>query len=505
MEKKSADKVLILISLCVVFAVTATLYLFPEQSQVTANLIFSKITTFLTSPILLLTLLGTVLLVYLAISKYGNIKLGEGEPEFSTFRWVSMMISCGLGAGTIYWAYLEWAYYIGTPGLGIEAYSTQAYEMAVAYPFFHWGVSAWALYALLGIPMAYHCYIRKNSGLSLSGITCSVLGLGEKSIWRRIIDVIFVFICFGGISVMLCMSAPLINEVLCHLLGLEATFASTVTLLVIVAFIYSFSSVIGIQKGMARISDWNIKLMMIFILIIVIIGPTEFITSNVISSLGLMAQNFVTMSLFTDPINGSTFTQDWTVFYWLFWISYAPFTGVFIAKISKGRTIRAVVVNTLVSGSVGCFALFGVMGSLGLERQLSGAVDAVSMLAQGNDTLAIVEILGTLPFSVVVMTIFCISSILFLATTLDSAAFTLAVTSMPQLKNGQDPGPMQKLFWCILLSLVPLTLILINADLNTIKTAVIITSTPVFFIMILIVYGWMKWMKEDYKDKPTSQ
>ncbi len=137
------------------------------------------------------------------------------------------------------------------------------------------------------------------------------------------------------------------------------------------------------------------------------------------------------MSLYTDPIGQSGFPQSWTIFYWLYWITYAPFTGIFIAKVSKGRTLRSVVINTIISGSTGCFLFFGVVSSLSMDRQIRGLVDMVGMLGAGQDTVAIIEVLRTLPFSSIFMIIFSVVSILFLATTLDGAAFTMAATATP--------------------------------------------------------------------------
>ena len=222
-----------------------------------------------------------------------------------------------------------------------------------------------------------------------------------------------------------------------------------------------------------------------------------FIIDNVVQSFGLMVQNFVAMSLFTDPIGNSGFPGSWTVFYWLYWITYAPFTGIFIAKVSRGRTIRSLVLNTLVSGSVGCFLYFGVLGSLGLERQLTGAVDMVGLLEGGEDTAAIIGAMKSLPFSTVFLLLFCASSLLFLATTLDGAAFTMASAATPHLKNNEEPSPLHRLFWCIMLSLVPLTMIFIGANLDTIKTCAFITAVPVMFVMAVMLIGWVRWLRQD--------
>ena len=211
-----------------------------------------------------------------------------------------------------------------------------------------------------------------------------------------------------------------------------------------------------------------------------------------------MLQNFVQMSFFTDPVGETGFPQAWTIFYWLYWITYAPFTGIFIAKVSKGRTLRSVIINTIVSGSAGCFFWFGVVSSFSLDRQLKGLVDMVGFLADGKDTVGIISILQTLPLSGIFMILFCVVSVLFLATTLDGAAFTLASTATIGLQEGQEPHPMLRLFWCIMLALVPLTMIFIGADLNTIKTCAIVTGVPIIFIMIVMIIGWMKWMVKDF-------
>lgn len=502
---KKLDKFLIMISMAVVLTIVACLYFFPEGSQSIANTIFSAMTNMFGSMTLLFAFGGIILLAMVSFSKYGKIKLGEGNPEYSTFKWISMMICCGLGSATVYWAFIEWAYYISMPGLGLAANSRAAFEMSVPYTMFHWGISAWTLYALAGIPIAYHFHVRKNQGLSMSGIISSITGLKEDGIVCRIVDVLFIFICFGGLSITLGVSVPLVTEIFCNVIGIQPSFIINLLIIAVLSVIYSCSSYIGLKKGMAKISDWNIKLVIIFCVGVVICGPTLFIISNTTQSLGLMFQNFVHMSLFTDPIGKSGFPETWTIFYWLYWITYAPFTGIFIAKVSKGRSIRSVVANTLISGSAGCFCFFGILGSLSLNNQLNGTVDMVGMLEAGNGNQAIVQVLRTLPAGSVFMVVFCVITLLFLATTLDGAAFTMATTSTRGLKNDEEPHPMLRLFWCIMLSLVPLTMILIKADLNTIKTCAIITAVPIIFIMMIMLVGWLRWMAADFKNITSEE
>ena len=497
--RKKFDLLLIGVSLVVVLGVTGCLYFAPDASKALANAAKDKIVELFGSVTLLFTFLGLLLLLGVSFSKYGKIRLGEGEPEYPTFKWVAMMISCGAGSGTCYWAFLEWGFYINTPGLGIAPGSTQAYEMSVPYTMFHWGISAWALYAMVGIPIAYHFPVRKKEGLSLSGVVSDITGWSSTGPVCRLIDILFIFICFGGLSITLGVSVPLVSDILATVFGIESSFAMKVGMIVILSVLYSLSSYIGIQRGMARLADWNIKLVILFTIGVLLFGPTLFIVDNVTQSFGLMLQNFVHMSLFTDPIGQTGFPGAWTIFYWLYWITYAPFTGIFIAKVSKGRPIRSVILTTLISGSIGCIVYFGVLGSLGVHRQLNGVVDMSGMLAAGQDTEAVIRVMQSLPGSVIFLLLFCASSLLFLATTLDSAAFTMASASTRHLKNNQEPEPLLRLFWCVMLSLVPLTLIFIGANLDTIKTCAFITAVPILFIMLVMLVGWVRWMLKGAK------
>lgn len=494
------DKLLIIISLLVVGVVVGFLYFSPSYSQELASSIFKSLTDIFGSFTLLFTLFSVVSLVILSLSRFGKIKLGEDKVEYSTFKWIAMMMSCGLGSATGYWAFVEWGYYISTPGLGIEPASKLAYEMSLPYVMFHWGFSPWSLYTFMAIPIAYHFHVRKNKGLSLSSVLSCAIGIKQNGIFGRLVDIMFIFICFGGLSITLGVSVPLVTEILGSVFHINPSFTLNVAIIIAISIVYSFSSYIGIQKGMSKISDWNVKVVIIFTLAVLVFGPSIFIISSFTQSFGLMISNFIQMSLFSDPIGKTGFSQSWTIFYWLYWITYAPFTGIFIAKVSKGRSIRAVVANTLLSGSFGCFLYFGILGSLSLHGQIEGVFDVVKAVANGNGNAVIIKIMSSLPFGAVFMVVFCISTLLFLATTLDGAAFTMASTSTKGLKNNEEPSAYIRLFWCIMLSLVPLTMIFINASLDTIKTSAIITAIPIIFIMLLIFYGFIKWIREDFKE-----
>ncbi|VFQ43093.1 BCCT family transporter [Desulfoluna butyratoxydans] len=504
MQTKRLDMPLLITSIAIVTAIVAGLTLFPEAGKAGANHIFGLFTKLFGTPVLLTVFGAVVFLVGLGFSKYGSIKLGDGKPEYTTFNWVAMMVCAGLGSATVYWAFCEWAYYFNAPPMGITAHTNGAYEVATTYNLFHWGISAWATYCIAALPVAYHFHVRKNSGLSLSAVCTAILNRKETGpAWAltcRIIDVIFIFTCFGGLSITLGVSVPMVSEILCSILGMTPSFGFNLAVILGISAIFSLSSYVGISKGMQRISSMNTYFAIGFCLLIFLIGPTLFIVKSTTNAIGTMLQDFVKMSLWTDPIGESGFPEGWTIFYWLYWITYTPFVGLFITKISKGRTIRGVILNMLVSGSMGCWFFFGIIGNFSMKTQLTKAVDVAGMVASGKGNAAIVEIMNTLPASSLFIIMFALISVLFLATTLDSAAYTMAATVTPGLKTGEDPSPMHRLFWCVMLAAVPLAMMFINAPLNTIKTCAIVTAVPLTFIICYMVYGFITWLRADFAD-----
>ncbi len=502
--KTRLDLPLLLISVGTVLGLVALLTIFPEGSKAVAGKIFDTFTAVFGTPVLVFVFGVVVFLFCVAVSKYGRIRLGGEAPEYSNFSWVAMMICAGLGSATVYWAFVEWAYYYNAPPLGIAAGTSNAYEFATTYNLFHWGISAWATYCVAALPVAYHFHVRKNKGLSLSAVCTAVLNKDKPGpLWKvvcRIIDVIFIFTCFGGLSITLAVSVPMVSEILCSIFKTSPTFGTNVALILLISVVYSLSSYVGIDKGMKRISSSNTYLAILFCIGVLVFGPTSFIVKNTVNGLGLMFQNYIHMSLWTDPINNGGFPEGWTIFFWLYWITYTPFMALFISRVSRGRTLRSVIINTLVSGASGCFFFFGVIGSFSMNANITGAVPVAQMLAAGQDNPAIVMVMNTLPFSTIFILLFAVVSILFLATTLDSAAYTMAATVTPGLKENEEPSPFHRLFWCVMLAAVPLGMMFIEAPIGTIKTCAIATATPLTFILIYMLYGMIRWMVSDYKN-----
>ncbi|WP_051303590.1 BCCT family transporter [Psychromonas aquimarina] len=504
-NERNLDKPLMAISLSVILFVVFGLALYPEQGNAVAAQLFSTLTNQFGELFLLFGFFSVIFLAWIALSKYGEIKLGSAKPEYSQFTYLAMMVCAGLGSATVYWAFVEWGYYYMAPPLGVEAYTPLAAEWATSYNMFHWGITAWSLYCIASLPVAYSFHVKKNPQLKLSAVCESIMGKYYNAAVGRIIDTIFIFSCVGAMGITLGLSVPMVTEGIASLLGVESSFAMNVGLMLFITALFSISSYVGIEKGMAKLSDMNTKLAVIFVLLILVVGPTSFIISQMTNGYGLMLQNFIRMSLWTDPVEGGTFPTSWTVFYWAYWMTYVPFMALFVTKVSKGRTLKEVIFSMVIGGSAGCFIFFGVLGSFSMNVHLTELIDVTKSITENGGSATVVAVLQTLPMSSIFISIFIVMSTLFLATTLDSASFTLAATSTNQLDENANPPTVLRMFWCVVLASVPLTMMFIDAPLNTVQTLAIVTSLPLTMVIFTMLYGFCKWIKEDFGELSAAQ
>lgn len=502
-QNTQKDLTLIFTSIVVISLTVIGLMMFPDQAKVLADQMFTSATTTFGTLVQLLGFACVVLIVGLGFSKYGNIRLGEGKPEYKNSSWIFMFICAGLGSATMYWAFMEWAYYYLTPGLDIAAASKQALEMSIAYSFFHWGITPWAIYGVASLAMAYHFHVRKNKGLSLAGIVESITGFKAHGPVGRIIDLIFLFATFGGLVLTTTLTTSTVAKGLSDLTGITDGFMLKAFLVILVTVVFSLSSYIGISSGMQRLAKLACGMTMLFALIVLILGPTLFSVNNITNAIGLTLQNFIHMSLFTDPTGDGEFSRGWTVFYWLYWITYAPGVAIFVTRVSKGRTIKELVLAMILGGCGGCWFFFGSLQSFAIHQFVTDVVNAPAMLSGAGGEAAVSMLLTSLPFGKLLSVVYFLLMLVFLAWHLDAVAYTVAATSTRNLREGQDPSPNLRLFWCLMLAVLPLAMLYINASLNTLKTAVILTAIPFIFILMVKIWGLLKWLREDYAAMPA--
>ncbi|MGI6731637.1 MAG: BCCT family transporter [Anaerovoracaceae bacterium] len=500
MKNKNIDISLMLICLLIIVIVVALLAIFPQQSTDLIGSLFTSITDNFGTLILWFGFLVFLYCLYMAFSKHGNVLLGDKDqkPDYSMFQYISMMICAGLGAAAVIWSFVEWAYYYSSPALGIEPMTPLAAEWSTAYNLFHWGFTPWAMFVVLAIPVSYAFHVRKIPALRFSNICATMIG--EKSYTKpicRLIDFFFVFCVVGGLSVTLGLGIPIIASGIGTLFNFEPTFLTNVIITIFIAALFSLSSYVGIDKGMKYLSTINIYAAIIFILGLLFTGPTRFILKQISTGLGRMLQNYVIMSMWADPIQDGGFPEAWTIFFYAFGIVYAALMALFITKVSRGRTMRQMICSVIFGGGGGCFIFFGINGSFSMNLQLTGKMDVVSTLFEQGNGPTIIGVIDNSVFGVVGIVIFLIITILFLATTLDSAAFSLSAASTKRLSSDEETSPMLRLFWCITLALLPLAMNYIGASLNNLQTITIVTSLPYILVMIGMTKGLLRWMKED--------
>ncbi len=496
-KNSNVDLVLCVGSSILVLLAVSLLAIYPVQANDLINDVFVFITKIVGIPLLWICFFSLVYCIYIGI-RYGHIRLGKETPEYSLFNYISMVMCAGLGSAFVIWSLVEWVYYYTSPPLGIESRSIEAAEWATVYNYFHWGFIPWAMFLLATIPVSYAFYIRKVPALRLSTVCAAMLGDRPSTrVIEKIIEFTFIFSVVGGLSVTLGLGIPMIAEGIAHLFGFKATFMTNIFTTLGIAMIFTMSSYIGIGKGMRILSAANIYFAIFCLALIFIIGPTYFIMGQITNGFGLMMQNFLRISFNTDPIAQGGFPEAWTIFFYSLGIVYAGLMALFITKISRGRTLGTMIFTVLIAGSAGCFLFFGINGAFSMDLFLSGKVDVVSLLLSEGNGQTVIAILETIHFPKLAVVGFIVLISLFLTTSLDSAAFSLSAATTVKLGNDDNTSKTLRLFWCVLLTLIPTGMTFIEAPLTSLQTVAILASLPLLVVMIYMNYGFLKWLKED--------
>jgi len=439
-------------------------------------------------------------LLYLAVSRFGGVRLGavESRPAYSTLSWIAMLFCAGIGAGLLYWAVIEWGYYIQAPPFGLEPRSPEAVEWASSYGLFHWGVSAWSFYCLPALAIAYPFYVRKVPYLRLSTGCSAWLPGGVNSRRGRLIDFLYMVNLIGGTGTSLGLSTPMIAAAFSKLSGIPHDFLLEVMVVVFCIAIFGTSAWLGLEKGFKRLADFNLWLALTLLFFVLAVGPTLFMLKMGTNSIGLVLQNFLRMSTWTDPVANSGFVENWTVFYWAWWIAYGPFVGIFVTRISEGRTIREVILGMLTFGSIGAWLFFIIFGNYALHLELNDILPVTQIMAQQNEATAITQVFTTLPLGWLALAAFFVVAVVFLATTYDSASFTLASVSTRRLHAGENPARWLRVFWACALGVLPITLMFIEGGIKVVLSTTIVVSLPLLLVGYLMASSLLKLLREDH-------
>ena len=444
---------------------------------------------------------AVAILAWLAFGRYGDIKLGDfdHEPEFSTFSWVGMLFSAGVGAGLLYWAVIEWGFYIDAPARGFAARSTEAIEYAASYGIFHWGITGWAIFCLPTLAIAYPYYVRKIPYLRLSTGCVAHLPNGVNSKRGRFIDFIYMINLIGGSGTSLGLSTPVIAASLASIFGITHDFSLEVAVVVLCVGIFGTSAYLGLSKGIKRLADINMFAAMALLFFVLAVGPTLFILKMGTNSIGLVLQEFVRFNTWTDPVENGGFVESWTVFYWAWWIAYGPFVGIFVTRISRGRTIRSVILNMVLWGSLGAALFFIIFGNYALYLDINNILNVTEIMKTVSEEAAITQVFLSLPAGEYVLILFAFVAIIFVATTYDSASYTLASVASDHLHAGENPARWHRIFWAFGVGILPCSLMFIDGGIQVMLSTTIVASLPLLVIGVVMTSSLLKMLREDYQ------
>jgi BCCT family betaine/carnitine transporter len=493
------DRVLFFTAAAAAILVCIPLGLFPERANLFISDLYNWIATNL-GVFYQLFAIGTIsFLLWLAFSPYGRVRLGGSgdKPDYPTFSWVGMLFCAGTGASLLVWSGVEWAFYIDSPPLGAAPRSAEAIEWATAYGPFHWGIAAWCFYALPTIAIAYPFYVKNVPHLRASTSLHAILGpAGENSTIGRVVDLAAMIALLGGAGTSLGVIAPTIAASSAELLGIETSFSLQLVVMLVCIGLFGVSVYLGIDKGIRRLSDLNVYLILALLAFILVVGPTLFMLQTATNTVGVMLQNFLRMMTWTDPIDQTGFVESWTVFYWAWWIAFALPIGVFVTRISRGRTIRQVILSMITFGSFGCWIFYFTLGNYSLSLELSGAMSVTQSIADHDMYVTVEKIISTLPFGVGALSLFVLVSVISVATTYDSASYTLASTATAELKEGDNPARWHRLFWALILGLLPIFMMFVGG-LQIIRSGVLVASVPLLVVGVAMAVSLLKSLRAD--------
>lgn len=431
--------------------------------------------------------------IYLAFGQFGQVRLGEDfeKPQYSYFGWFSMLFATGMGIGLVFWGVAEpLSHYLHPPGHIAEA-SGDAAAFAMRYSFFHWGLQPWAIYCVMSLSLAYFTYRRKMPPLISS---CFYPLLGERiyQMPGHIINILAVLATVFGIATSLGLGAMQISAGLNFLYGLSDSTETIILIIAVVTVFYLLSSIIGVDKGIQTLSRLNMFFAFLLLVLVLFIGPTTYIFNVFISSLGGYVSGFLAMSLETYPFQGYDWTKAWTMFYWAWWISWSPFIGVFVARISRGRTIKEFILGTLIVPSLLTFFWFSVFGGTALYLELEKGVELAQIAADDVSTV-LFYVFANLPLESLLSIFAVILLAIFFITSADSATFVLGMMT----SNGDlNPSTSKKVIWGLTQSSLA-AILLISGGLLTLQQMAIAAALPFTIIMFIMCYTLWKALQDE--------
>ena len=431
--------------------------------------------------------------LFIAFSKYGKIRLGgeKAKPEFSMGAWFAMLFSAGMGIGILFWSVGEPInHFINPPNA--DPRTVEAARESMQITFLHWGLHAWGIYALVGMSLAFFTF-NKKLPLTISSVFYPLLGEKVHGPWGKVINVLAVVATLFGLATSLGLGVQQVSAGLAHLFNTQDTVKVQIILISAITLAATGSVVAGLSGGVKRLSQLNMILGAIFLVFMVVVGPTLFVLDSFIQNVGGYVQNFFGLSSWTETYQRSDWQGDWTVFYWAWWVSWSPFVGMFIARISRGRTLKEFVLGVLIVPSLLTFFWLSTFGGSAIFLELNSLADITTAVTD-NIATSLYVLLENFPLSAITSTVGVVLVTSFFVTSSDSGS--LVVDSLTAGGKLDAPVP-QRIFWALTEGAVAAVL-LVGGGLGALQTAAISTGLPFALLLIVLMFSLLKGLKKEH-------
>ena len=487
LDRLGVDKITLCLSLFSVFFIATFIFYDAEFAKRTIDLTYQSIVSVFGSSYLILTLFCFFFLIFLCISKFGNYKFGGDEAltEFSYLSWVGMLFCSGIGGGIIYWSGVEWSYYVGNPPFDVMPYSEESFSLATAYGLFHWGISAWSIYGIPAIALSIAFYKYKLNSLRLSS---SLSGLGipniESTLFGRFIDLIFILATVGAAGGTIGSYIPMLSSGFSEIFNINNGLYLDILVICLCVSLFGYSVYKGLDKGIKKLSNFNLLLALFFLLIIIFSTNVLSLIETSLSGLLFSITNFWDMSTLGIS-EESEFAEEWTIFYWAWWVAFGPLVGLFIARISRGRSLRQVILGMLLFGTLGTWLFYMILGGFAMNLELSGefaVLQSMNSVGHADTAIAVVK---NLPLETFMIFIFCLITIIFVTTSYDSMSYVISYHVLKTTNENKEPDKKLRLFWALILGILPAALV-IYSDHSVALDIILITSLPLMLIYPLM-------------------
>ena len=461
-----------------------------------AGEVFNQLQSFITHRFrwlfIILMNVAVVFSLYIALSRYGDIRLGHQteHPEYSLLSWFGMLFSAGIGIGLLYWGTAEPLYHFMSPPMG-QAETVEAAKQAMSISFLHWGIHAWALYCVVALSLAYFHY-RRGLPLSIRSVLYPLIGQKIYGKWGNVVDTLAVFGTMFGVVTSLGLGAMQINAGFSNVFGIPNNVPVQLCLIAIITAMATLSVMMGLDKGIKRLSDINIVLTVLLLGFMLFFGPTQFIIDSFIENIGNYASQLIPLGFWSEAYSNTDWQANWTIFYWAWWVSWSPFVGIFVARISRGRTIREFIFGVLFIPMLLLFFWFTTFGGSAVHMELMGNYGLIEAVKADYGS-AIFKLIEYYPLTKPLTLVIVVMIMLWFVTSSDSASL---VIDMLTAGGDTNPPKIQRLFWALSQGVIAAVL-LVAGGLSALQAVAIIAGFPFAIVVFVMMYCLWRGLTRD--------